>query len=131
MIDRKRIKHRVNLMRPLLLPLILYIGLLVVAVSFAPQMEGTPWRYVVALLPMVPGLFLAAGIFHVTAQIDEMERRILLEAVAFSFVLTLLLLLTFGLLGLVGVPQPRPIIIAAIMCFLVVLGKLLANRKYG
>jgi len=67
----------------------------------------------------------------VTAQIDEMERRILFEAVAFSFILTLLILLTFGLLGLVGVSQPSTIIIAAMMCFLLLLGKLLGNRKYG
>lgn len=131
MIDRKRIKHRVSLMRPLLLPLILYIGLLAVAVSLVPEMQNTPWRYVVAVLPMVPGLFLAIGIIRLTTQIDEMERRILLEAVAFSFVLTLLLLLTIGLLGLAGVPQPSPIIIATIMCFLLLLGKLLANWKYG
>ena len=131
MIDNKRIKRRATLIRPLLLPLILYIGLLAVAVSFVPDMEDTPWRTIVALLPMVPGLFLVLGILRMTAQIDEMERRILLEAVAFSFILTLLLLLTFGLLGLVGVPRPSPIIIAAIMCFLLLLGKLLANRKYG
>jgi len=57
MMDSKRIKHRANRIRPLLVPLILYIGLLALAVSFAPTMENTPWRYVVALLPMVPDFF--------------------------------------------------------------------------
>lgn len=130
MIDNKRIKHRAKLIRPLLVPLILYIGLLAVAVNLVPEMASSPWRYVVALLPMIPGLFLAFGIVRTFAKIDEMERRILLEAVAFSFIFTLIFLLSVGLLGLAGVPQPSPIIIAAIMCFLLIIGKFWANWRY-
>lgn len=130
MIDPQRIKQRAQRIRPLLIPLILYIGLLALAVSWAPSMEHSVWRYVVALLPMIPGLFLTFGIIRVTSKIDEMERRILLEAVAFSFILTLILLLSFGLLGLVGVPQPSTIIIVSIMCMLLVVGKLWGNWRY-
>ena len=130
MIDLQRIKQRSQRIRPLLIPLILYIGLLALAVSWAPTMEPSIWRYVVALLPMIPGLFLAFGIVRVTSKIDEMERRILLEAVAFSFIFTLILLLSFGLLGLVGVPQPRSIYIVFMMCMLLVVGKLWGNWRY-
>jgi len=130
MIDGGRIKKRAERIRPLLVPLVLYIGLLAVAVSQAPKMEASIWRYLVALLPMIPGLFLAFGIVRVTSKIDEMERRILLEAVAFSFIFTLILLLSFGLLGLVGVPQPSSINIVFIMCMLLVVGKLWGNWRY-
>ena len=130
MFDKKRIKKRATLMRPLLVPLILYIGLLAFAVSWAPTMETSFWRYVVALLPMIPGLFLAFGIVRVTSKIDEMERRILLEAVAFSFIFTMILLLSFGLLGLVGMPQPSPIMIAGIMILLLVVGKFWSMWRY-
>ncbi len=130
MIEGKRIKERAKRIRPLLVPLVLYLGLLAVAVSWAPKMEASPWRYVIALLPLVPGLFLTFGIVRVTSQIDEMERRILLEAVAFSFIFTLILLISSGLLGLVDVPQPSPVIISAIMCFLLVIGKLWGNWRY-
>ena len=130
MFDLQRIKQRAQLIRPLLIPLISYIGLLAVAVSWAPNMKPSVWRYAVALLPMLPGLFLAFGILRVSAKIDEMERRILLEAVTFSFILTLILLLSFGLLGLVGVPQPSTIIIVSIMCMLLVVGKLWGNWRY-
>ena len=130
MIDGKRIKQRAQRIRPLLAPLALYIGLLALAGVWAPNMENSLWRYVVALLPLIPGLFLAFGIVRVTSKIDEMERRILLEAVAFSFIFTLILLLSFGLLGLVGIPQPSPIIISAIMCFLLLIGKLWGNWRY-
>ena len=130
MIDGNRIKQRAQRIRPLLAPLVLYIVLLALAVLWAPKMGNSPWRYVVALLPLIPGLFLAFGVVRVTSKIDEMERRILLEAVAFSFIFTLILLLSFGLLGLVGIPQPSPIIISAIMCFLLIIGKFWGNWRY-
>jgi hypothetical protein len=130
MFDLQRIKQRAQLIRPLLIPLILYLGLLAVAVTWAPNMPPSGWRYFVALLPLIPGLFLAFGILRVTAKIDEMERRILLEAAAFSFIFTLILLLSFGLLGLVGVQQPSAIMIVFIMCMLLVIGKLWGNWRY-
>jgi len=130
MIDTARIKQRAKLIRPLLLPLIIYIGLLALAVSWAPQLETSPWRYVVALSPMIPGIFIAFGIIGISSKIDEMEHRILFEAVSFSFIFTLIWLLSMGLLGLVGVPQPRSIYIVAVMCFLMVIGKFWGNWRY-
>jgi hypothetical protein len=130
MFDPQRIKQRAQYIRPLLIPLILYIGLLAIAVTWAPDMQPSVWRYFVALLPMIPGLFLAFGILRVTSKIDEMERRILLEAAAFGFIFTLILLLSFGLLGLVGVQQPSAIVIVFIMCMLLIVGKLWGNWRY-
>lgn len=130
MFDPQRIKQRAQYIRPLLIPLILYIGLLAIAVTWAPDMQPSGLRYFIALLPMIPGLFLAFGILNVTTKIDEMERRILLQAVAFSFIITLILLLSFGLLGLVGVQQPSTIMIAFIMCMLLIVGKLWGNWRY-
>ena len=130
MIDVSRTKQRAKLIRPLFVPMVLYLGLLVVAVTWAPQLEGTFWGYIVALLPMIPGLFLAYGIVRVTSKIDEMERRILLEAATFSFIFTLILLLSFALLGLVGVPQPSNTWIVFIMSMLLVIGKLWGNWRY-
>ena len=84
-----------------------------VAVSWAPRMENVIWGYAIALLPMIPGLFLTVGIVRVSRKLDEMENRILLEAVAFSFIFTLIMLLSFALsvsltrlfLALTGYPQ--------------------------
>ena len=130
MIGKERIKQRAKLIRPLLIPLILYLGLLVIAVSWAPKFEGSLWGYVVALLPMFPGLFLAFGVVRVTTQIDEMERRIITEAAAFAFVFTLIMLLSFALLGLVGVPQPSNTWVVFSMCMLLIIGKLWGNWRY-
>ena len=130
MIDRKRIKKRASLIRPLLVPLVLNIGLLFLAVSWAPQNDSSPWRYVVALLPIIPGIWIALGVVQMSSKLDEMERRILLESAAFSFILTLLLLLSLGLLGLVGGPQLSSINILFVMCVLLVVGKFWGNWRY-
>ena len=130
MIDGQRIKQRAKRIRPLLVPLVLYIALLAVAVTWAPKMGASIWGYIFALLPMIPGLFLAVGIIQISRTLDEMENRILLEAVAFSFIFTLILLLSFALLGLVGVPQPSNANIIFIMCMLLLVGKLWGNWRY-
>jgi hypothetical protein len=130
MINKERIKQRAKLIRPLLVPLILYIGLLAVSVSWVPKNETSPWRYLVAILPMFPGAFIVFGIMRAVRQLDEMERRILLEAAAFGFAFTLFWLLSQGLLGLAGVPQPSGIIIAAVMSFTLVMGKIIGNWRY-
>lgn len=130
MIEGKRIKERAKLIRPLLIPMVLYLGLLAAAVTWAPILDDSIWGYIIALLPLIPGLFLTFGIVRVTTQIDEMERRIILEAAAFSFIFTLILLLSFALLGLVGVPQPSNTWIVFIMCMLLVIGKLWGNWRY-
>ncbi|MEZ4511403.1 MAG: hypothetical protein R3C62_05985 [Chloroflexota bacterium] len=129
MIDSKRIKQRAKLTRPLLIPLILYIGLLIFATSQAPVMPTPVLRYAVALLPVVPGLFLGFGMVRAVAKLDELERRILLEAAAFSFGVTLILLVSLGLLSEVGVPVPNPMLLAAIMAILLIVGKLWGNWR--
>ena len=41
----------------------------------------SPWRYEVALTPMIPGIWMAAGVVRAIQKLDELERRILLEGV--------------------------------------------------
>ncbi len=130
MIDGERMKKRAKLIRPLLVPMVLYLGLMFFAVYWAPANETSPWRYVVVILPIIPGIFLALGVVRASSRLDEMERRILLESATFSFTLTLILLISQGLLGLVDVPQLGSASIAAVMCFLLLIGKFWGNWRY-
>lgn len=60
----------------------------------------TPARVAVALIPLVPFLaFLRAWINSMRAM-DEMERRIQLEALAIAFPLTIVMLMVLGLMQL-------------------------------
>ncbi|MBT3391449.1 MAG: hypothetical protein HN413_13700 [Chloroflexi bacterium] len=130
MIDRDRIKKRAVLIRPMLLPLILYIGFLLFAVSWVPKHEVSSWRYLIVMLPMLPGVTLALGLVRISSKLDELERKIILESIAFSFILTLIILIGQGLLGLVGFPQLGDAAIAALMCFLLVIGKFWSNWRH-
>jgi hypothetical protein len=58
------------------------------------------WRIVVALAPMIPFAFFLAFIMAGLRSMDELQRRIQLEALAIAFPLTILLFMLLGLLEL-------------------------------
>ncbi len=126
----KRIIERANLIRPLLIPLILYIGTLTLSMNwqFSSSNNWTTWLLIMS--PLLPGFFLAGGIIKAINQLDELERRIILEAAAFSFLVTLLLMIAAGLLNRAGIQTPNPIYFALIMALTLLFGKLFLNRRY-
>jgi hypothetical protein len=126
----ERFKARAKLIRPLLLPLVFYIVLLFFSVNWLEAYPLSPWRFMVALLPMIPGVFIALGVVRAILRLDELERKILLEGMAISFTLTLILVLSMGLLGLAGIPQLNGVYIGALMALLWLVGKLWMTRKY-
>lgn len=79
---------------------------------------------------MIPAVFIAYGILGLATQLDEMERRIITEAAAFTFIFSLMFLLSFALLGLVGVPKPSNTWVIFIMSMLLVIGKFWGNWRY-
>ncbi len=126
----ERLKERAHLLRPLIVPLVLYLGLLYLSVTWLEGNPDSPWRIPVALLPMLPGMVIAVGIVRAILQLDELQRKILLEGIAVSFASTLILVMSLGLLGMAGVAQPSGIYIALFMCIVWLAGKLWATRKY-
>ena len=126
----QRIKERAKLVRPLLIPLIIYVGLLAISFGWLDKNPNSPWGTTIALLPILPAIFIAFGILRAISKLDEMERRVLLEAAAFSFIGTFLLLTSIGLLEQVNFPQPNGIYISALMALLLVVGKFWAQKKY-
>ena len=126
----KRIRERLNLVRPLLIPLIFYIGLLAVSYTQADQTSNPKIAILIALLPMIPALFLAVGLVKAINQLDELERKIILEASAVSFMITFLGMLALGLLNQVGISTPDPIYLSLLMAVLLVISKLIGNWKH-
>jgi len=126
----ERMKERAKLVRPLLVPLVFYIGFLAFSFGWLEENLTSPWRIVVALLPMFPGVFISLGIGKAIQQVDEMERIILQKGMAFSFAATLLLLITMGLLERAGVEQLGSIYIALFMIIVWLLAKLWGHWRY-
>jgi hypothetical protein len=64
-----------------------------------PQLN-TPLRVLIALLPAVPFAFVLFFYVLNVRSMDELHRRVHLEALAIAFPLTLLLIMTLGLMDL-------------------------------
>ena len=89
------------------------------------------WRIPIALTPIVPALFVARSIVRGFSSCDELQIRIHFESLAFAFVCTALLTLTFGFLqALAGVPIANWVWVWPLMGTLFLIGKLIAKRKY-
>jgi hypothetical protein len=127
----ERAKARAKLIRPLLIPLVLY---LIVSVLSAIWLEDNPdstWRYVLALTPLLPGAWIAIGVFKAIKKLDEMEQLVLMEGIVVSFIATFILVISLGFLQSVGFPLVNGIYIGFFMVLVWFIAKLLIHRRLG
>ena len=77
-------------------------GVLYIAARLLLELEGLGWwsRLAIALVPVPAFAWVLWSVSNGIAEMDELQRRIQLEALAFAFPLTLLLLMTLGLIEL-------------------------------
>jgi len=82
------------------LPLVLHFG----------HLDGSnPWRYALALLPLVPALGVVRAVWRHIGRIDEFQRDLLMRSFAIGFLVMIVVALTFGFLALAGLnPQGLP-----------------------
>ena len=130
MFDIQRIKERAKLIKPILVPLIFYMGLLVFSLSWVEDHPHSTWNLAIALSPMLPGIFIALGIAKAISKLDELERQTLLEGMSISFMVTLLLVISLGLLEMNGFPGMNGTLIGLVMIVFWLVGKLWAMSKY-
>lgn len=116
--------------RDILIVLVAYVGLLVISLSALPRMGDNPLRFGVAVLPAIPILFGVFAYIRFVQRIDELRRRIQLEALAFSVGVTGLLTFALGLLENVGGPQISLVWVFPALVFFWGIGSFLANRRY-
>jgi hypothetical protein len=98
-----------------------------------PQVTGT-WRVVAAALPVGPFALFLFALSRAIRGLDELERRIQLEALALAFPLTMLLLMALGLFEL-AMPLSRDDWsyrhVWAMLPVLYATGLALARRRYS
>jgi hypothetical protein len=126
----ERMRERLPLIRPLLVPLILYIGAMVLVMFFLDAYSDSPWRYAVVLAPMVPGVWLALGVVKAILKLDGLSQKIILESLAVSFAATLFLVMTLNFLGAAGLESPNPGYIGLFMVLVWLIAKLVISRRY-
>jgi hypothetical protein len=92
--------------------------------------EHSTLRYLFAALPLVPSAFAMWAAIRFFRGLDELQRRIQFEAIAFSFLGTCLISLNWGVLQRAGLPHADVIWVTLVMLALYSIGILIACRRY-
>lgn len=109
--------------------MITYGVLLLVSVFLIVHGPSSAWWHI-ALVPMIPIFFASWAYLRFFHCIDELQKRIQLEALALSFGVTCGVALSYGLLEYAGFPALSWIWVASLMMVLWDIGVHIASRRY-
>jgi hypothetical protein len=82
-----------------------YSIVLPLSLTYITHHPDSPARYVIALAPVVPMLFALAALLRFLGRVDEMQRRIQLDAFAVAAGATGLCTFAYAMLENVGAPR--------------------------
>jgi hypothetical protein len=109
----------------------LYATLLVAAGFVERTFEPAgPLKLAINLVPMIGAMAAAWAIMRGLWRMDEMQRRIQLDAIAIAFLGTALITFAWGFAEGGGAPQLRAFAVWPIMAVLWILGIAIATRRY-
>jgi hypothetical protein len=83
-----------------------------------------------SLFAIIPAILFVLAIASAIAHLDEMQRRIQVEAIAIAFAGTVIVVTVYMLLGLAGIPSPSWGLLLVIMTFMWGAGKLWTMWRY-
>lgn len=85
------------------------VGYVVVlgAVTIFGDLDGTsPWRFLWALLPVLPALWVIRAVVRHVRRIDDYQRGLLLRGLAVGFAAAMIASITIGFLDVAGLDVP-------------------------
>jgi hypothetical protein len=92
--------------------------------------EHLPHRYWLVLLPLLPMIYMVTAIIRGVSDMDEMWRKIVTEAMAFSAIATGFTCFTYLFLRDMGAPEFRAQWAFYIMWFYYGIGVIISARRY-
>ncbi len=88
-------------------PGILGYGVVLTAVLIWGHLDGSShWRYVWALLPVIPAVWIVRAVVRHLTRSDDYQRLLLLQGLAVGFAVAMIAALTVGFLGVAGLALP-------------------------
>lgn len=108
----------------------LYVVTLLISLALVERMAPSPLRILLAALPIVPVSFSLLAFLRFFRQMDELQKRIQLDAMAFALGAISLLTFTYGLLENAGLPRLSFVWVLPLMVALWGIGTALAARRY-
>jgi len=107
-----------------------YVIVVFISVWLLKHGVHSPLRFLVAVVPVAPAALAMWAAIRYFRGLDELQRRIQSEGLAFSFLATCLIALTWGFLQNAGLPQADVIWVAPLLVFLWGVGCCFAKRRY-
>lgn len=108
-----------------------YAAVLIPVTLVMDANQDAGWRWAIAWLPIVPCILLVTAWSRFYRRLDELERSIALESLAFAFGATALLTFGYGFLQAAGAPDVSWFAVWPVMAVLWIIGGLLAKRRYA
>ena len=109
---------------------VLYSVGVLVGLRWARSMEGDPWRFALALLPMVGVLICAWAMMRLVREADEMQARKVMEALVISTAGTVITSIAYSLLEEVGAPRVSLIWVGGAWALFFGVGMLWSTWRY-
>lgn len=110
--------------------LLVYIGCVVVSSSSVRSMPDGAGKIALALLPVIPMIAMAVSIIRRLNSMDELGRKIQLEALAVAFVCTALTTFSYGFLETAGLPRLSAFMVWPIMGGVWCVATIIGTRRY-
>jgi hypothetical protein len=112
------------------LAMLAYLMILVGSVTVLQANPTAPWRYVVAVLPVLPAALTLTIFVRALSRLDELQKRIQMQAFGFSLGATALLTFGYGFLEGVGMPHLSWTFVLPLMAILWGAGTAIFTLRY-
>jgi hypothetical protein len=112
------------------LAMLAYLMVLVGSVTVLQANPGATWRYFVAVLPVVPAGLVLWIFIRALSRLDEMQKRIQVQAFGFSLGATALITFGYGFLEGVGLPHLSWTLVLPLMAVLWGIGTAVFTLRY-
>jgi hypothetical protein len=112
------------------LAMLAYLMVLVGSVVVVQANPAASWRYFVVILPVPPAAFVVWLFLRALARLDEMQKRIQMQAFGFSLGATALVTFGYGFLEGAGLPHLSWTYVLPLMAVLWALGAAIFTWRY-
>lgn len=107
-----------------------YVVVVLISEAVVRAHPDAGWRYAVAVAPLVPAVAAVVAVLRHLGRIDELERRVQLEALVFGALVTGLATFTWGFVELAGAPRMPVIWVLPLLVATWGLGVAVTRRRY-
>ena len=109
---------------------VLYSVGVLVGLRWARSMEGDPWRFAFALLPMLGVLICAWAMMRLVREADEMQQKKMLDALVISSAGTILTCIAYSFMEKVGLPLLNASWVVVVWAVFFIVGTLWTAWRY-